>query len=746
MLDITTILIIVGIGFGILLGFALLVKAFYIKVPQGTALIVNTTQTTPKVRFTGALVIPVIHKMEKMRISLITLEIDRRGKDGLICLDNMRADITVAFYLRVNETAEDVLKVAKSIGADRASDKDAVNELFNAKFSEALKTVGKKMEFLQLFEERAFFRDEIVKTIGNDLNGYALEDVAIDYLEQTPKSALDPNNIMDSEGIRKITEVTSKENVKTNEYIRDEERAIKKKNVETIEHLLVLDRQEKEARAKQEREVANIKAREKSEQLKVEEEERLKAESARIQTEQNIAIQEENKLREIEVSQQNRERAIGVEQERVQRAKDLEVVSREREVALQTIEKERALEVEKKEIANVVRERIAVEKTVAEEEERIKEVREVSEADRNRQVVILQAEAQAQEELVKQVKQAEADEIKARHEAQKIITMSQADLEAAAKNADAMKKMAEGIEAENSAPGLAEARVKEALADALEKEGLAKAKVEQETLVARAQGDEQVGLAKARVLEANASAKEKDGLAEAKVLAEKLTAQAQGDKDIGLTEAMVLAEKLSAQAKGDKDIGLAKALASRELGTAEADVLALKLSAQAKGDKEQGMAEAEVLSAKFHAEAQGLVEKFSAMATMSKEAREHEEFRMQLEKDFEQAMQAISVNKDVAVQQAQVLSSALEKANIDIVGGQGDYFNSLSKALTVGKSINGLVGKTPSVAALLNKFIGGEESKLSPEQTAKQNSSDVLGGLLNEKANANQATSESKDA
>ena len=30
----------------------------------------------------------------------------------------MRADITVAFYLRVNETEEDVLRVAKAIGAD----------------------------------------------------------------------------------------------------------------------------------------------------------------------------------------------------------------------------------------------------------------------------------------------------------------------------------------------------------------------------------------------------------------------------------------------------------------------------------------------------------------------------------------------------------------------------------------------------------------------------------------------------
>ena len=159
----------VGLFFLLIFGFFVLFKAFYIKVPQGTALIVNDMSATPKVHFTGALVYPVIYLKEFMKISLITLEVDRRGKDGLICRDNLRADITVAFYLRVNETQEDVLKVAKAIGVDRASDRAAVNELFNAKFSEALKTVGKQFDFVQLFEERQSFRDRIVEVIGNDL-------------------------------------------------------------------------------------------------------------------------------------------------------------------------------------------------------------------------------------------------------------------------------------------------------------------------------------------------------------------------------------------------------------------------------------------------------------------------------------------------------------------------------------------------------------------------------------------------
>ena len=660
-----------GLFFLLLFGFFALFKAFYIKVPQGTALIVNDMSTQPKVHFTGALVYPVIYKKEFMQISLITLEIDRRGKDGLICRDNLRADITVAFYLRVNETQQDVLKVAKAIGAERASDRGAVNELFNAKFSEALKTVGKRFDFVQLFEERQSFRDRIVEVIGNDLNGYVLEDVAIDYLEQTPKNSLDPTNILDAEGIRKITELTAAQNVITNELERNEELAIKKKNVETREATLALERQQADAEARQKREIETIQAREQAETLKVQEEERLKAEQARIQTQQELDIRAENHQREVEVAQQNRQRAVVIEVEKVTRAKELEVVSREREVELQRIEKEKALEVERKNIAAVIRERVAVEKTVAQEEERIKEVREVSEADRSKQVAIINAQAEAEQELVRQVKQAEADETKSKHKAAEINTLAQAELEAAAKDAEAKKRMAEGIEAERAAPGLADARVREVTALAKEKEGLAEARVKAELLIAEAKGEQEKGVAQARIIEAQAVAREKEGLAEAKVLE----------------------EKLSAQARGEEQLGHAKAQATQDLGSAEAQILLQRLNA----------------------EAEGLAKKFGALDTLSDNARAHEEFRMQLEKSFDEAMAAIAANKEIAKDQAEVLSAALAKAKIEIVGGEGDFFNSFAKSLSVGKAIEGVVGKSPVVQDIVARFLTG---KAGASQTA----------------------------
>lgn len=503
-----------------------LFRAFYRKVPQGTALIINDMSSEPKVKFTGAFVIPVLYLAEEMKISLITLEVKRRGQEGLICRDNIRADIEVAFYLRVNETPEDVLHVAKTVGVSRASDKGAVETLFSAKFSEALKTVGKKFDFVDLFEKRHEFRDEIIKIIGSDLNGYKLEDVAIDYLEQTPKDLHNRDNIMDAEGRRKITEMTAIHNIRTNEIEQDEKLAVTKKNTATTEQMLAMDRQREEAIAVQAREVASIQAREAAETRRIQEESRLLEERARLDAEEAVRIREEDMKRQVEVAEQNRLRVVAIEAERVNRAAELERVTTDKEVQLQAVDRDKVVEKGRMEVAGVIRERVSIEQTVAVAEEKIKETREVSEADRAKQVAILEAEASAEEERIRQVKQAEGQAQSADFEAQKITRIADAELTASSKQAEAKKILAEGIQAEEAASGLAQAKVQEAQAGAIEK----------------------TGLAEARVLEAKADATYKQGNAEARVTAERLAAEAEGRAKMG--EADASAARLMGEAEG----------------------------------------------------------------------------------------------------------------------------------------------------------------------------------------------------
>src|SRR3954468_13426307 len=292
----------IGLGAGVLIAVVVLillvllfvVSRLFRKVPQGKALIISKVRKVD-VTFTGAMVFPVLHKAEVMDISVKTIDIERTGREGLICRDNIRADIRISFFVRVNKTAEDVVKVAQAIGTERASDRETLQEFFAAKFSEALKTVGKQLDFVDLYTKREEFRDRIIAVIGTDLNGYHLEDAAIDFLEQTPMAQLDSANILDAQGIRKITELTAIEHVRTNEYQRNEEKEITRQNVDAREAILELERRQADAETKQKREIETMRAREEAETSRVRSEERLKASSAHIRTEEQLGIQNENR-------------------------------------------------------------------------------------------------------------------------------------------------------------------------------------------------------------------------------------------------------------------------------------------------------------------------------------------------------------------------------------------------------------------------------------------------------------------
>lgn len=79
------------------LGLLALFARFYKKVEQSKVIIRNGVGGQI-VSFGGMFVVPILHRYEIMDISVKRVEIAREGKDGLICKDNLRADIRVAFF------------------------------------------------------------------------------------------------------------------------------------------------------------------------------------------------------------------------------------------------------------------------------------------------------------------------------------------------------------------------------------------------------------------------------------------------------------------------------------------------------------------------------------------------------------------------------------------------------------------------------------------------------------------------
>ena len=573
------------------LGFAAAFSKFYRKPGPEEAIIRTGMKGLSVITGRGMIVIPLIQEAHVMDLSVKRILISRDGEDGLICEDNMRADIKVTFFIRVNNQTNDIKTVAETIGPRRASEQDKLEELFEAKFSEALKTVGKNFEFVQLYTERDQFKEEILKVIGTDLNGYVLDDCAIDYLEQTPLDRLSPTNILDAEGIKKITELTAAEKVKENFFTREKEKTLKKQDVEAQEAILELEKQRVEAVEKQQREIAAITSREHAEAARIQEEERLKAEAARIRTEEELQVQEENKQRQVLVAQRNKEKTDAVEQERVARDRELEVTERLRVVGLADIEKEKVIEVEKKNIQEVIRERVTVEREVVEEQEKIKNTEAFMGADRQKQVAVTLAEKTAEEALVMQVKAAEASKTAAELHADEVVVEAEGMRASAEKETEATKMLAEAKAADHAAIGLAEAEVMHAKADATEK-----------------------------------------------------------------------------------------------TGTAEAQVLQLK----------------------FSAEATGIQEKAEAMKLFDSVGREHEEFKLQLNKEKEIEIAAIQTQQYIAEAQAGIVGEALKTARIDIVGGESTFFDQIVSSVKAGKAVDRFVHNSETVTDVKQTFFNGD--------------------------------------
>ncbi|MEM7165778.1 MAG: flotillin family protein [Planctomycetota bacterium] len=582
-------LIIIIVGAIMLVGILITLVKCYQKVAQGTALVRNGVGGS-RVAFTGIVVFPIIHKSERMDISVKRVKILRKGEEGLVCKDNLRADIEVAFFVRVNKTPQDVLRVAQSLGCVRASEESSLREFFDAKFSEALKTVGKKFDFVDLYEQRHQFKDEILKIIGTDLNGYVLDDAAIDFLEQTPLDKLNPDNILDAEGIKKITELTAAQQMLANDITRNKEKVITKQDVEARETILELERQQAEAVEKQAREVAALTSRERAEAEKIGHEERLKSERARIASDEEIAIAVENKDRQVLVAQRNKERVDFVERERVEKDRMLEATERERIVELAQIEKEKALELERRNIQEVIRDRVVVERSVVEEQQRIKDTEEFATADRAKQVAVTLAEKSAQESLVLEVQAADASRMAAEKHAERRVIEADAERAAAEKEGEAKKILAEATAAEEAALGMAEAQVMEAKAEATEK---------------------------------------------------------------------------------------------------------------------QGAVDASVAKLKFTAEAEGIEEKANAMKLFDGVGREHEEFKLQLNKEKDIELAGIDVHRSIAEEKAKILGEALKSANIDIVGGDVEFIDRIVNSVGGGKSVDAWVEKSRVLTDVKDTFFDG---------------------------------------
>jgi len=437
LLEITfTQIVVVGIIGGILF-FAFIISMFnkfLVKASPGQALVkTGFGLDQPKISLSSAFVIPLFNKVESIDLTVKTVKIERKAHDSLSCADGIRAEVEVDFYIQINPVDPDIRQVATTIGCERASHSQTLRELFEAKFADALKTAGSKLTFDQLYQNRAMFRDEILKSLGQEgkmevvLNGYRLDDVAIQYMEQLPLTKHNEDNVLDAKGRKEIAQRTSAEAEFANKRLRLKEITIQEQNQEARTKDLQIKQDIAEKEAKQEREIKEIQSREITQAQKtMAEQERVAAESL-IAKEKSIKIAEEKKLQEITTQQIEREKIVQVADQ--QKQQDIEIAKIQRET--------REAEAMKQKL-------IMLEETAKQEAQKIKAeeqaitVKAMEVADRNKRIEIINAEKAAAVETQK--RNVESDVM-----AYQLITVAKAKLDAADLDAQAAQKQTKTI-------------------------------------------------------------------------------------------------------------------------------------------------------------------------------------------------------------------------------------------------------------------------------------------------------------
>lgn len=460
---------------------------------EGEALIINQIAST-KASLTGAFVWPVIHRFEYMDITRKKISIVRSGRkdaigdeyEGLHCMDDIRADLKVDFYIGVNHEQEDIVRVAKLFTTAGASDLDKLKEHFQPKFSEALKTAVKQFEFAELLTNRRKFRDAVVEVIGSEMDGFKIYDVVIDSVEQTAFEAHDPQNVLDVEGIRKIAKITSEKNIMTNAIRQDEMTQTKQKNVEAETNRLQLSKQEAEAQARTKREIEVIQAQESALTEEKRQQYLQQTELARLGTEEEVGKRTKTMEMEIELTRIGTERQMAISQEEVNRAKGTERVRTEKEIAEQEMAKDASVEEAKKAVVEKRAQIVEIERKIAKEEEATKNLRAFETANRDKTVKVTQAQAVAESLVVEQVESARADKEAMREESEKMLLENDAQMKIKAREADnylivktreaeAIERMAVANQEEIRKTGMAHIEVEQAQASVIEMTGNAEA-------------------------------------------------------------------------------------------------------------------------------------------------------------------------------------------------------------------------------------------------------------------------------
>ncbi|UCD82337.1 MAG: hypothetical protein JSW26_13205 [Desulfobacterales bacterium] len=239
----------------------------------------------------GALVFPVLHEVIQVNMNTIRLVVTRANQQALITKDRLRMDVQAEFYVRVKPTLDDISAAAQTLGR-RTMNPDALKELVEGKFVNALRAVAAEMNMDDLHQNRGEFVQRVQESVGEGLskNGLELESVSLSELEQTDRKYFNPDNAFDAQGLTLLTEMIQARAKQRNAIERDTEVAIRQKDLEAERRKLELAKEEEFSKLEQQREIAVRRAEQNANVVKEQVEKERQAREAEIAAKQQVEL------------------------------------------------------------------------------------------------------------------------------------------------------------------------------------------------------------------------------------------------------------------------------------------------------------------------------------------------------------------------------------------------------------------------------------------------------------------------
>ncbi|MCU7374077.1 SPFH domain-containing protein [Paucibacter sp. O1-1] len=393
----------------------------------------------------GAIVLPVFHERVLVNMNTLKLEVMRRERESLITKDRMRVDVTAAFFVRVQQTAEAVSTAAQTLGT-RTLAPEALKSLVEDKFVDALRATAATMTIQELQDKRRDFVQAVQNAVAEDLekNGLELESVSLTSLDQTDKQFFNPNNAFDAEGLTRLTEQTEARRKQRNDVEQETEMQVRAKNLDAQRQKLTIEQEQEFATLAQQRQVETARA-EQAAQIATQQAERSReAEAAKIEAERQVGqkkIEAEREIKSAEIDKnlvvQTREIELErkTEMQRAEQRKQVEIARQDMQIAIANKSKEQS-------VADALANQARADAVKA--EEGVNTARQVAVAERERSIQLIEASKEA-EQLAIAVKVSASAEKEAALDRAEAIT-----IEAKAKQAAAIAE-AEGRRAINEA-------------------------------------------------------------------------------------------------------------------------------------------------------------------------------------------------------------------------------------------------------------------------------------------------------